>query len=939
MPRFVHRAILLMATLSLLVGAAAAQDSTLTVSCRVSPAAPALGETIRISATVTNLSDAPATFGHDGCPVWFLLDDAYRPYVGCPEYWTLVTLEPGESITFAADEFPYLEHEPGDYPLGPGRHLLQVRVGDAGETRTAFDVGYPLPDRTYLAGRILDGDRQPLPGALVEFIADAPDGTTDPPTEVHRTWTREGGWFFLGGIRPNVFRMRVLRANDQQLWWPGVRDPALAEPIVARGGTYRGDLDLTFGVQPPAKTAFVGGVIEETLLAVVTPVAGAEVVAVSLPSDALDPALDVRLAQPGFGRTFRTFTGEDGRFELPVEPGAYRLVAGKPNRYGYRWSPQVRIWNEARVYVLGDGQTETVTFAIPPSDSVDAAGISGQVLGYDPVTDGPPAPLENVTVAGIPVFSFPNVRLAAVETNEEGRYRLPVPSSSPWFVQFHRADYAPETWPTGPAVEPVDVGPGRVTAGIDVVLQPMFQPGDGAIEGYVHEIRVNCAGGIDDCEAPYTEVPVPGALVRVSAAYPTFAPYELLARTDENGYFRVEGIWADSEGTLSYYVSAETDRHGPIYYPGGVPFEQAEPLPVFPGQASDAGTLTFNHVTPPRGGFLAGLVVDDAGDPVGGAILRYHVVTAAGPRTFVTRSGSSGNWLLEDLPHPAAGILSVEKEGWIPAYLGPNHQPVYRWDLAERVGTWPAGDPLFDPFPIGIVLPRFLGSGPYLQAGRVQAESAVADSVDGDLGAASLTPRLRALQLHARNVSRAFFYLVNAEAAAPGEVIVGGGVTSDNGTVIVTDLPAGVYFAYADKPGFQRDYFRSEGGGPIPIVLNGSTPAVLAEILLTPIRSKDVGKGEGMVTALLNEPNPFHAQGTTTLYYRLEDDRPVTVTVFDVRGREVTRLLDGALRPAGENTVTWDGTDASGRLMSAGVYVYRVDAGGASSSRKMVLLP
>jgi hypothetical protein len=512
-------------------------------------------------------------------------------------------------------------------------------------------------------------------------------------------------------------------------------------------------------------------------------------------------------------------------------------------------------------------------------------------------------------------------------------------AATPWFVHFHRSDYQGEFWPTGPAAEPVDVQPDTTTGGIDMVLQPAFRPGDGAIDGLVYRVDDPC-GGHEDCLAPSVRVPVAGALVRVTAAFPTFAPYELLARTDENGYFRVDGLWADAQGTLSYYVSAETRDHAPVYYPGGVPFDLAEPLPVFPGQVVSAGTLLFDAPGVPGGGFLVGIVLDEAGVPVDGAVVRYRVEAAAGPRTFVARSARGGHWTLPDLPHPAEGILSVEKEGWIPAYAGPNASPVFRWDHAERIVTWPAGDPLFDPFPIGLVLPAVRGSGPYLQAGRVQAEAALrTDDPEGDLGAASLTPRLRALQLHVRNVSRAFFYLVNPQAAGPTEAVVAGGVTSDNGTVIVTDLPAGVYHAYADKPGFERDYFRSEAGNPVLLVLGPSTPAVLAEIVLQPVRRKDVGAGDPPVTALLNEPNPFHAQDTTTLYYRLLADQPVTVTVFDVRGREVNRLLEGAFRPAGEHTVTWDGTDAAGRRMSAGVYVYRVDAGGSSSARKMVLLP
>ena len=52
-------------------------------------------------------------------------------------------------------------------------------------------------------------------------------------------------------------------------------------------------------------------------------------------------------------------------------------------------------------------------------------------------------------------------------------------------------------------------------------------------------------------------------------------------------------------------------------------------------------------------------------------------------------------------------------------------------------------------------------------------------------------------------------------------------------------------------------------------------------------------------------------------------------------GRRVTRLVDGQL-PAGHHTTTWDGRDAAGTRVAAGVYLYRLTAGGESLSKEMV---
>lgn len=85
-----------------------------------------------------------------------------------------------------------------------------------------------------------------------------------------------------------------------------------------------------------------------------------------------------------------------------------------------------------------------------------------------------------------------------------------------------------------------------------------------------------------------------------------------------------------------------------------------------------------------------------------------------------------------------------------------------------------------------------------------------------------------------------------------------------------------------------------------------------------------------------NQPNPFSR--LTTLGFALPREEHVRLEVFDVLGRRVRTLADGSF-DAGLHALTWDGRDASGVLLSAGVYVTRIHAGGFSAQRTMVLLP
>jgi hypothetical protein len=84
-----------------------------------------------------------------------------------------------------------------------------------------------------------------------------------------------------------------------------------------------------------------------------------------------------------------------------------------------------------------------------------------------------------------------------------------------------------------------------------------------------------------------------------------------------------------------------------------------------------------------------------------------------------------------------------------------------------------------------------------------------------------------------------------------------------------------------------------------------------------------------------NAPNPF--TGGTTIRYVVPADRRVTLKVFNIGGRLVRTLVEGAV-PAGRNAVRWDGRDSGGNTLSSGIYFYRLDDGRDTITRKGVLL-
>ena len=84
-----------------------------------------------------------------------------------------------------------------------------------------------------------------------------------------------------------------------------------------------------------------------------------------------------------------------------------------------------------------------------------------------------------------------------------------------------------------------------------------------------------------------------------------------------------------------------------------------------------------------------------------------------------------------------------------------------------------------------------------------------------------------------------------------------------------------------------------------------------------------------------NYPNPFNP--TTTLKYDLPEDAMVNITIYDMMGRRIKTLVNGP-KSAGYRSVIWDATNDYGKPVSAGIYLYQIQVGVFTQTKKMVLL-
>jgi len=87
-----------------------------------------------------------------------------------------------------------------------------------------------------------------------------------------------------------------------------------------------------------------------------------------------------------------------------------------------------------------------------------------------------------------------------------------------------------------------------------------------------------------------------------------------------------------------------------------------------------------------------------------------------------------------------------------------------------------------------------------------------------------------------------------------------------------------------------------------------------------------------------NYPNPFNP--STHIRYTLPqsvNNTNIQMELFNLTGQKVRTLIDGP-KLAGTYSVQWDGRNDSGKILSGGLYLYRLKAGPFVNMKRMVLL-
>ena len=82
-------------------------------------------------------------------------------------------------------------------------------------------------------------------------------------------------------------------------------------------------------------------------------------------------------------------------------------------------------------------------------------------------------------------------------------------------------------------------------------------------------------------------------------------------------------------------------------------------------------------------------------------------------------------------------------------------------------------------------------------------------------------------------------------------------------------------------------------------------------------------------------PNPFNP--ITNIGYELPKESFVNITIYDILGNEIKNLVDQIENP-GSKLIQWNATNNAGQSVSAGVYLYSIEAGQFMQTKKMILI-
>ena len=158
-------------------------------------------------------------------------------------------------------------------------------------------------------------------------------------------------------------------------------------------------------------------------------------------------------------------------------------------------------------------------------------------------------------------------------------------------------------------------------------------------------------------------------------------------------------------------------------------------------------------------------------------------------------------------------------------------------------------------------------------------------------------------------------------------------VNQGSAAICIDESP---YQVWNDWDASQRDLFITDKNGLVVYQQNITSGISndIYDIIFNYLETKDVSTNN-KIKLHQNYPNPFNP--TTLIRYDLPVNEHVSINIYDLTGKRVKSLVN-TNQDAGYRSINWNATNEVGQPVSAGMYIYTIQAGEFRQTKKMVLL-
>lgn len=768
-----------------------------------------------------------------------------------------------------------------------------VQVSEPNETKA---IDFVLTRGGIISGLVLADDSTPVVGAYLLAMQVYFDSTATDSTKLDsmlfnyygKAMSDENGKYIITGLPPGQYFIRAevwSRWSYSVEWYQDANSWTEATAIPVQADSEITGID--FKLEYLMASGSIKGLVTDTQG---IPIANAYVQAQSVDQGSTRPMIWASAT-----------TDSNGYYqlqELPNDSYYVSVWAQSGWQYVQRWWPDAETIENAQAVTLGNGTTpETIDFRLPLVRG------SAVIAGYVKSREGKFISGANVYVspARQDVYSLwaygysDSTGYYKIENLPAGTY---IASCFAWdFDRFGQQWYnqADSLAAATPIV--LTERERRTDIHFTLDLKPMF----GSVAGTV----------IDSL----TGLPMPRALIQITAQYQDWTslrPYynwSYNAVSDENGKFRLDGLW---RGT--YMVAVYSDG-AMQYYDNACVAEWAKLIEVVGGEITEVklDLVPRNDGT----GVITGTVLsewDQTPFEIAVITARPAITAAVYPQSelfYTAVTQKDGSYALKGLPPGEYYVMSFAPYT-MPKFYDGVYDPAQA-TLVTVDGSQPTSEINFN---LSYIY-WLKDNSRWLEGGNgTMIMGKVTDS-------------------NSRPVAGANVYLLNSAGQPMGAV-----QTNSEGIYQLAGMPMGNYVLQVSKVGYATTFNGNASGYEQATPLQVGNGITELDFQLSPQNPTKVpGTSNWVLPRQVelygNYPNPFNP--STQIAFALPKAALVKLNVYNIAGEKVASIFDGSL-PAGKHQLSWDGKNTDGQTIPSGVYIYRLNAGPVTLTGKMILL-